>query len=278
MESIAALEFVYLIFLFTIMKLLIFFSFLFLISVFGCKNSQPTTPLQTGDLKGTVGLIDLHGNEISDRSGVFVQVEGTGFSALSDSAGNWIIHNLPTQTYSVSFSKTNYGTVRNTSFSYIGGGTVSYGARVYLYQPVNFTITLDSVSAVFDSPDHWNNYGYLSGHISGAVLDSAIVQAYVFFGTSPNITFGDTSTWFGGLLWDNSRPIPLIKKGKDFFFETKNWEICGPEGWQKSGMTIYLQGFAMTMKYSPKYYDVMTDKWIYPNPPPSSNIMSVKIP
>ncbi len=259
------------------MKLYTILSFAFLVFVIGCKNSTPTTPLQTGDLQGTVGLYDSHGNEVPDRSGVTALAEGTSLSGISDTAGNWVIHNLPTQTYSISFSKNGYGTVKNTSYSYIGGGTVSYGARVYLYQPVGFTIVLDSVSATSDTSDY-QHFGYLSGHISGASADSAIVQAYVFFGVTPIITYGDTTTWLGGLLWNNSRPIPLIRKGNDFYFTSTNWEACGPNGWIKSGTTIYLQGFATSTKYSPRYYDVITGKWIYPNPPPSSNILSAKIP
>jgi hypothetical protein len=264
------------------MKNLTILSFAFLAFVFGCKSSTPTTPLQTGDLTGTVGLYDSHGKEVTDRTGVTIQAEGTTFSGVSDAAGNWVIHDLPTQTYSISFSKNGYGTVKNTSFSYIGGGTVSYGSRVNLYQPVAYTIILDSASASTDSLNYnnfaYNNFGYVSGHITGASADSAIIQAYVFFGTTPTITFGDTSTWLGGMLWNNSRPIPLVKKGNDFYFTSKNWEVCGPNGWVQSGKKVYLQGFATTTKYSPAYFDVITGKWIYPNPPPSSNILSVKIP
>jgi hypothetical protein len=265
-------------FSYRIMKIQAILSFTFIAFVFGCQNSTPATSQDvTGELKGTVGLYDAHGMEISNRSGVFVQAEGTNFSTISDSAGNWIIQDLPTQTYSISFSKSGFGTVKNTSFSFIGGGTVSYGNRVYLYQPLTVTITLDSVSATTDSLSY-DNFGYLSGHISGASADSAIIQAYVLFGTSSAIVFGDTTTYLGGLLWDNSRPIPLRKKGDDFYFETRNWEVCGPHGWVKSGLPVYLQAFAITTKYSPKYYNVITDKWIYPNPVPSSNVVVVKIP
>src|SRR6266542_3964857 len=100
------------------MKIYSILSFAFLAFVFGCKNSQPSASLPTGDLKGTVSLIDSHGREVADRSGVLIQAEGTSFQTISDNAVNWIIHDLPTQTYSISFSKSGYGTLKNTSYTY----------------------------------------------------------------------------------------------------------------------------------------------------------------
>lgn len=260
------------------MNIRIIFPLFLLALVFGCKNSTTMAPFITGELKGTVGLYDSHGNEVADKSGVLVQVEGSNFSAISDAAGNWNINDLPSQTYTLTFSKSSYGTVKNTSFSFLGGGTVSYGSRVYLYKPVEFKIILDSVSAVSSASAQYDNFGFVAGHISGAFLaDSTIIQAYVLFGTSPTITLGDTSTYTGGLLFNNERHA-LHKKGSDLVFQDKNWESCGPDGWAKSGMTVYLQAFGITNEYSPKYYDVKTDKWIYPNPVPSSPVVSVIIP
>src|SRR5256885_16188600 len=102
------------------MKIQAILSFAFLVFLFGCKNSTPAASQEvTGELKGTVGLYNAHGMEISDRSGVLIQAEGTNFSAISDSAGNWSIHDLPSQTYSISFSKNGFGTVKNTSFPFL---------------------------------------------------------------------------------------------------------------------------------------------------------------
>lgn len=261
------------------MKIQTLLSLAFIVVMFGCKNSAPVTPQgATGDLKGTVGLYDSHGNQLADKSGVMVQAEGTSLSAISDTAGNWIIQNLPTQTYTISFSKSGYGTVKNTSFPFIGGGTVLYGNRVYLYQPVTFTISLDSVSAVSDTSDTYYHYGYLAGHISGAELaDSSIIQAYVIYGLSPNLDLHDTSTYLGGLLFNNER-LTLHKRGSNLVFQSSDWEICAGKGWAKSGMKVYMQALAGTSQYSPSYYDIKTDKWIDPNPLPSSNVVMVKIP
>jgi hypothetical protein len=126
------------------MKIQAIASFAFLALVFGCKTSTTTSPEVTGDLKGTVSLYDSHFNLVSDKSGVLVQAEGTSFSGISDTGGNWIIHDLPTRTYSLSFSKSGYGTMKNTSFSFVGGGTVLYDGlngnnQMTLSQPVTFT-------------------------------------------------------------------------------------------------------------------------------------------
>jgi hypothetical protein len=261
------------------MKILAVLSLAFLFIGVGCKSSAPnSTQVVTGDLTGNVGLYDSHGNEIFDRRNVLVQVEGTSLSAISDSVGNWVIHDLPTQTYIIAFSKTGYGTLKNTSFSFIGGGSVSYGNRVYLYQPLNFSISLDSLSTIYETTGNYNNSGYLSGHISGAWLsDSTIIQAYVLIGSTANIAFGDTSTYFGGLLFNNDR-LTLHKSGSDLVFNASDWEVCGPAGWVQHGVKVYLQAFATISNYSPRYYDIVAAKWVYPNPPQSSKIIAVTIP
>lgn len=252
---------------------------MFFAAMIGCKSTSTNAPQgATGNLQGTVGLYDAHGKLIADKSGVLIQAEGTSFSALSDTGGNWNIPNLPAQKYSISFSKSGYGTVKNTSYNFAGGDTVLYGSRVYLYQPIAFSIVIDSVSAVSDTTHQIDNYGYIRGHIEGADLaDSTIIQAYVFFGRTPTINIGDTSTYIAGLLWNNARPIPLTKRGSLLTFEGYNWEACEPNGWAKKDLTVYLKAFALTSYYSPRYYDSVASKWIYPNPPPASAVKTIVI-
>ncbi|HET9137617.1 MAG TPA: carboxypeptidase-like regulatory domain-containing protein, partial [Candidatus Kapabacteria bacterium] len=123
------------------------------VAISGCNTASTNSPqsASTGELKGIVGLYDTHGNKITDRSGVVVKAEGTSITATSDASGHWVLHDLPTQTYELTFSKDGYSTMKNTSYSFVGGGTVLYRDTVYLCQPVDFTITLDSASITYNT-------------------------------------------------------------------------------------------------------------------------------
>ena len=134
-------------------QLTIILGLLACVVAYGCKSSNPVTAsTQTGDLTGRMALIDTTQRYVQDRSGVIVQVEGTLFSAVSDTAGYWTIKNLPSATYSISFSKPGYSTWKNTSFEFVGGGLTwfgdyfpSNGSEVTLQQPPTFLINLDSI-------------------------------------------------------------------------------------------------------------------------------------
>ncbi|MDP4221188.1 MAG: carboxypeptidase-like regulatory domain-containing protein [Bacteroidota bacterium] len=269
------------------MKLHAILSFALLALVYGCKSSTTNAPQDvTGDLKGTVGLVDSHGNQVADKSGVLVTAEGTTLSATSDADGNWIIHNLPTQTYTIAFSKAGYGTKKNTSFSFVGGGTVAFGDRMTLYQPLGFTVTLDSATPpekpVYDaSGTLLSKSGVLYGHISGATLaDSNLIKCLVFMGTSSTIDTQDTSSYVAGFsLADNGYFHFLTRSGSDLKFMLATWQDCGPKGWMKSGMKIYMQALATTSFYTgAPYFDIQTGKYIYSDPIPASNVLSVDVP
>src|SRR6478609_2741609 len=111
------------------MKIITFLTLLLFIAA-GCSDSNTTTTSSgdgvTGDLIGTVYLSDHRGRSMTNHSGVTVQIEGTSFSAVSDVNGNWVIHNLPTRTYAITFSKPGFYIRRNPSYTFVGGEPVRY--------------------------------------------------------------------------------------------------------------------------------------------------------
>src|SRR5688500_3977107 len=82
------------------------------------SSENPAADQMKGNIIGYVTYYDTVYTDFvsNDRrkilSGAAVQVEGTPFSAVSDSNGRWEIHGLPAGTYSVTCSKEGYATVK----------------------------------------------------------------------------------------------------------------------------------------------------------------------
>jgi hypothetical protein len=176
----------------------------------GCKDSS--TALNSGgetvfgDLLGTILLTDQHAHSMSDNRGVLIQIEGTSYSALSDSAGNWVIHNLPSRSYAITFSKPGFYTRRDASFSFMAGVPVRY-RELYgdgitrLGALPEFTVTLDAIvmpTAKYIDSLKMTIYttGSLYGHTSNNAPDSTTVGMYVLISKNPNLNIDDPSSYF----------------------------------------------------------------------------------
>ncbi len=182
---------------------------LLLLLAAGCSDSNTTTTNAgdgvTGDLIGTVYLTDHRGRGMTNHSGVTVQVEGTSFSAITDTAGNWTIHNLPSKTYAITFSKPEFYSYRDASFSFLGGTPVRYRTPVLSDTYVRlgglprFTISLDAIimpkKTIVDTITTFTN-GELYAHTSDDAPDSVTIGAYVIISRDPNLRIEDPATYF----------------------------------------------------------------------------------
>jgi len=150
-----------------------------LLHLFGCSSNDAVTNGNggtTGDLVGTAALNDANLQPLDDYSGILVQIEGTSFSAITDSRGNWAIHNLPSKTYAITFSKAGFYTWHDKSFTFVAGEPVRYrdvkNNRFYVFLgPIpTFTITLDGIimprKQTIDSGIVSDNYGIVFAHTS----------------------------------------------------------------------------------------------------------------
>ncbi|MDP4231264.1 MAG: carboxypeptidase-like regulatory domain-containing protein [Bacteroidota bacterium] len=268
------------------MKILLVLPLVLLAFALGCnKTTTIVAPEVVGDLKGTVYLSDAHGGDVQDKSGVYVLAEGTSISAVSDTGGNWILHDLPSRTYVLSFSKAGYGTMKNTSFSFLAGGTVPYDLSgnhsMWLSQPVAYSIVIDSVRP----PDGKNVYdqngklvsgkpGSIKGHfINQSMQDSARLEVLLFIGNSPNIDMGDPSTYLIHLDILESYTGRVTRVGNQLMFEYANWLDNGPVRWLKSGDVVYAKAYSPS--FDTWYYDVVSGKRIYSNPIPTSSLSGI---
>ncbi|HET9135864.1 MAG TPA: carboxypeptidase-like regulatory domain-containing protein [Candidatus Kapabacteria bacterium] len=180
-----------------------------------CSSSDNTTStsggdIPTGEFKGRIILFDSTARQLSDASGAIVHLEGTTLTATTDAEGMWSFKDLPSRTYSISFTKPGFDTMRNTSYQFLGGGTVYYG-EVNLQQQFHFTARLDGF--VFQSSTGQGNIYY---DFSADTPDSAVIQARLYFSNTPNIdptdihsykTFFTEYPYFIGSNHSMNRPL-----------------------------------------------------------------------
>ncbi len=263
------------------MKTTSVFAFLFMLTIFGCKSSTPTAvQVPTGELRGTVILIDGYGDTLAQKAGVVVNPIGTTLSATTDANGDWVIKNVPAQTYSVSYTKTGFGARPSDSVTIKGDDTVTIKKPGVLYEALTCTVFLDSVSVTYRQEPHY--FGFQTGHISNISLaDSSKLQVIVLFGYSRNIVYGDRSTYLGGSLFTNPSRSgnPLTKQGDNLRFSYDYWEgCCAPETWPQHEQIVYLQAFVLPKKNLPFYTDSLTNTYKNIVPIPKSKVYSVFIP
>jgi hypothetical protein len=184
----------------------------------GCSDSNGTNDGSggnsslTGDLTGKVTLTDYRGQPMADKSGVLVQVDGTSYTALTDTNGVWMIHDLPSKTYSLTFSKEGFFTWRDRSFSFLGGGLVRYeynnftGKSVYFSMVVpivglpQYTITLDALLMpiiVYSDSIHQyiNIVGSIYGHSSQNTPPRTSLNTVAISGASANLSIDNPSSY-----------------------------------------------------------------------------------
>jgi len=130
------------------LKLLVLSAFSFL---YGCKDSA-TSPGVTGSMVGYVVAIDSTGTN-RDNTGVKISIDGTNYSAMSDSSGRWEMTNVLPGTYNISFTKNNYATEKMIAYRFVGNGTdYLFSQNIYQIMWTQATLVLrpfDSGKTIF---------------------------------------------------------------------------------------------------------------------------------
>jgi hypothetical protein len=110
------------------------------------KESNPVTnyiythsdSALVGDMVGFVDLYDstyssyIYGR-VSGHSEATISIDGTPFTATSDSIGKWTMKNIPAGTYNITISKSGYAMVKLIAYKFIGNGT-DFLERISLYK------------------------------------------------------------------------------------------------------------------------------------------------
>ncbi len=258
-----------------------------------CKDSTLATGDKIGNLEGQVYQVtDGEGTLATDRSGITVRAEGTSFFGITDTAGYWVIKDLPEGTYSINFSKPGYDTFKNTSFQFVGGGTYWFG-RTGLGQTPTYSVTIDSIQpkgyfdgrefdsitivARYDSASH--NFAYDTTHRTvkiGNFLYNARLFGHfsqdkaacvIIGGTNPNPDISEKSSYIGSNYISIDPRYPYNKGS------TPNSFVIDLQG-NPEGTKVYVKAYAENAYSGTYYFDIATHKNVLLGIGQSSNIVS----
>lgn len=91
----------------------------------GCSKDEENNSITAGgSIAGKVKLTDEFGTDLTDYSGMKVS-SNTGESALTDATGLFIIENLKSGTYSLTYEKSGFGTFKRFNIGVAGSSSVT---------------------------------------------------------------------------------------------------------------------------------------------------------
>jgi hypothetical protein len=107
-------------------------------------ESDPIAP--AGDISGYASLRDERGERLTDQSGMRIQLRGTNFSTLTDTAGRWTISGVPAGIYDLDYSKPGFASNQFRAFQFVGGGTAYLGTVVELIRSRADTMLIEKLT------------------------------------------------------------------------------------------------------------------------------------
>ena len=244
-------------------RLLIWPAFALLLSILlnGCSK-EDYLPGLTGHMVGFVYTADEFGYVLEDRSNVKVTAIGLdqSYSAHSNSAGRFILEDIPTGTYELHFKKEGFGVLKQFGIQHLGGeATILLNSRneeqAYILYEMPATIiehlgiVNDSLTCEFTFPKYHP-------------ISTFRLKAY--FSSSGNFTRQDADYIENVVIWQTEG-----KYWGRFHFENTPFS---------PGETVYFKAcrFTSSLIFSPPYqdrkvygvrtyFDYELNETIYPN-------------
>ena len=233
-------------------KFLIFIGIVLFLS--SCKKTTTTEELPTPvqDVVGFVSLYDQYGDYQQNGAGVTVSLDSTSFSATTDTNGKFVLKNVPTGYYSVSYSKSGYITYKASFSNYLGGQAYLLPSA-YLYAPSANVVT--NLAVVYDSS---NGYYRVYGTVGPLNVTNEQKAVTLFIGLTPSVS--PTNNVEGYYLSNTNN-------GFSYEFPFNNY----------SGKTIYIVGYGATADYG--YTNAATEQYVYTALTATpSNVVPLSIP
>jgi hypothetical protein len=107
--------------------------FILMLLLYGCEKSEVSINLKS-TLKGHISPYDVHGAREEQKDNILVFLDGSEpeLTALTDTAGNYEINNIPTGTYNLVISKEGYGENQYQGLQLVGGSDpVRFNSSIY---------------------------------------------------------------------------------------------------------------------------------------------------
>lgn len=142
------------------------------------KGEQgPAGPALMGNIRGFAELHAENGSILASHGGASISTEGpVSDTTASSTDGKWILTDLTTGVYNITFSKSGFADNKVVNFQFAGGGE-AYVGKTFLVQKPTYRPTTVSISA---SASEF----YVSGNVSS--------PAYSIYG-APILLFMDTT-------------------------------------------------------------------------------------
>lgn len=234
------------------MKINSLIAILITLSFFACNKDDEGKAATTGNISGTVALFD-DGTAGVDNSGMTVTVDGSSpaVSAQTNSDGDFTIDKVPFGTYSLSFTKTDFGaykyfdvTLTESGSNYSITGTLDLGQRSDLTVS-NFTVYISH-----------GNIDYI-GDVDPAGTVDIPKYVRIFYSSNVNVSNSNYSYYSEAYqVVGNDFEIPITK------------EKLIEEGFE-SGSTVYLKIYGESY-WNNSYEDPSIGKIVFPNLSPNS--------
>ena len=221
----------------------------------------PAGSFLSGDLIGYCYADNQYGPLPVDNSGITVTAEGSGVFARTDSSGRFILNNLHTGTYTISYSKSGYGTWKSQGFQFVGGGQALIGSA-YIYKLPDYNVL--NLKASTDSIGYLDIKGTFSKSISAYYPNYVLL----FFSKSSDVSSDPNHYLFTNQFYLNSQGIT-------FQYDLPTYYLSN-QGLTR-GQTLYVIAYGASNSNS--YLDISTGKYVYPNiSTNSSNVTSFIVP
>ena len=222
-------------------------------------------PLPTGSVAGSVTLNNGTGGVANpsgaiNPAGVLISIDGTTFSATTDSNGRYLIANIPQGAYDITFSKIGYETFKLIDATVLAGTTPAEEETVDLFAPCVNAVTTLAVQ----------NY-ILSGKIIPSFLPNSQQNIAIYYSSSNAVS---SSNYNFVQFWGQTND------------STFSYEIGGLYSMYSSGSTVYIVAYACYgLNFSPannnssSYTSPATGKAIFSGLSATpSNVVSVTLP
>ena len=155
-----------------------------------CTKKSNTTvqeyPALPQNVEGFVFLHNEFGQFQQSNAGVTVYLDSTSFTATTDTAGKFTLPNVPAGNYTITYSKSGYGTYKSSYSDFLGGETYQLPTTNLYAMPTT------TVTGLATQPDTINNNSFIkvSGKLNppGSVAEprNIILFAGSYASVSPN--------------------------------------------------------------------------------------------
>ncbi|MGE5458804.1 MAG: carboxypeptidase-like regulatory domain-containing protein [Methanococcaceae archaeon] len=214
-------------------KLFLLVSIISIFIISGCKNEEQVivAPSLTGEITGSVNVLDYFLLNPEPRDSVKITLVGTSYTAYTDSMGKFTLKNVPAGIYDILYKKNGYSYTKIFNQQFVGNGKL-YLEPAYIYELPEFkfeTITLEQDTSSIK----------INVKVTGFNEKFYGIVSAIFAGTDSLTLSDDISTHsMSEIIYGNADNISIDVVLSYSFFYSKKF---------KSGDKIYLVLYPSTI-------------------------------